>query len=137
MPEMPIGELSRRAGVNIETIRYYERTDVLPAPPRTEGGRRIYDEAALMRLCFVRRSRELGFPLDSIKEMLGMVDNKEVTCRQVKAVAQNHLKDVRSKIADLKRMETILSRTVSRCDGGEDPDCPIIEALYSERTNQP
>ena len=131
MGNMQMGELSRRANVNIETIRFYERKGILPAPPRTEGGRRIYNEDFLKRLCFVRRCRELGFALDSVLEMLQMVDGDAVTCRQVRTIAQNHLSDVRSKIVDLERMEKTLSLTVSRCDGDEDPDCPIIEALYS------
>lgn len=104
----------------------------MPTPPRTEGGRRVYTKEFLKRLCFVRRCRELGFGLDSVMEMLQMVDGDTVTCRQVRTISQDHLKDVRSKIVDLKRLEKTLSRTVSRCDGGEDPDCPIIETLYSE-----
>lgn len=131
MDTMPIGALSRRAGVNIETIRYYERTGVLPTPPRTERGRRIYDEEHLKCLSFVRRCRELGFGLESIRAMLRMVDGGAVTCAEVRAVAKNHLDDVRSKIADLRRMERTLRSTVARCDGGQSPDCPIIETLYS------
>ncbi len=126
-----IGELSRRTNVNIETIRYYERNGILPAPPRTEGGHRIYDEAHLKHLNFVRRCRELGFGLDSVKEMLRMVEGGDVTCEQVRIIAQNHLDDVRSKIDDLRRMEKTLNRTVSGCEGGKDPDCPIIEALFT------
>jgi len=131
MHKMLIGELSRLTNVNIETIRYYERNAILPAPPRTEGGHRIYDENHLKRLSFVRRCRELGFALDSVKEMLRMVDGGDVTCEQVRVIAQGHLEDVRSKIADLKRMEKTLNSTVSTCAGGEDPDCPIIDSLFT------
>ena len=130
-----IGELSRRANVNIETIRYYERTRVMPPPPRTEGGHRVYDEEHLKRLSFVRRCRELGFGLDSVKEMLRMVDGGDVTCEQVRTIAQGHLDDVRQKIADLIRMEKTLNKTVSGCEGGGNPDCPIIEALFTGKTN--
>lgn len=136
MDTMPIGELSRRAGVNIETIRYYERTGVLPPPPRTEGGRRVYDEEHLKCLSFVRRCRELGFGLGSIKAMLHMVDGGAVTCEEVRAVAKSHLDDVRAKIADLRRMEKTLNTTVASCDGGQSPDCPIIEALYADGTER-
>lgn len=131
MQNMLIGELSRRTNVKIETIRFYERKGILPAPPRTESGRRVYGEDNLKRLFFVRRCRELGFALDSVSEMLRMIDGDAITCRHVRTIARNHLDDVRSKIADLERMEKTLSLTVSRCDGGEDPDCPIIEALYA------
>lgn len=134
MGKVLIGELSRRTGVNIETIRYYEKSGILPAPPRTEAGHRVYDEEHLKRLSFVRRCRELGFGLDSIREMLRMVDGGDVTCEQVRSIAKDHLDDVRTKIVDLKQMEKTLSGTVSRCEGGEDPDCPIIEALYSGPT---
>jgi MerR family transcriptional regulator, mercuric resistance operon regulatory protein len=128
--KMFIGELSRRTKVNIETVRYYERKGIMPSPPRTESGHRIYDENHLKRLSFVRRCRELGFGLDSVMEMLRMVDGGGVTCEQVRTVSKNHLDDVRLKIADLKRLEKTLNRTVSLCEGGKDPDCPIIEALY-------
>ncbi len=130
MTVISIGGLSSRAGVNIETIRYYERTGVLPPPPRTPGGHRVYAEEHLKRLNFVRRSRELGFSLDSIKEMLRMVDASGVTCEQVREIAQAHLDNVHAKIKDLRRMEKTLGRTVSLCDGGEAPECPIIETLF-------
>jgi len=132
MREVLIGELSRRTNVNIETIRYYERNGILPVPPRTDGGHRLYDERYLERVGFVRRCRELGFSLDSVKGMLRMVDGGDVTCEQVRTIAQDHLEDVRLKISDLKKMEKILGRTISRCDGGEYPDCPIIEALFTD-----
>ncbi len=131
MQNFRIGELSRRGNVNVETIRYYERAGLLPPPARTKGGRRIYDEGDLKRLCFVRRCRELGFALDSVREMLQMVDDGGVTCRQVKAIAKDHLQDVRSKMSDLELMERTLEQTITQCDGGEEPDCPIIEDLFS------
>lgn len=130
MTAISIGELSRRTEVNIETIRYYERTGVLPPPPRTGGGHRVYAEDHLKRLSFVRRSRELGFGLDSIKEMLQMVDARDVSCEQVRGIAKGHLDNVRDKITDLERMEKTLSATVSLCDGGETPECPILDTLF-------
>ena len=128
---MMIGELSTRTGVNIETIRYYERIGILPPTPRTPGGRRVFDDGLMKRLNFVRRSRELGFGLDHIRQMLEMVDGGGVTCTRVRHIAAGRLEDVRAKIADLKRMEIIRDRTVADCAGGESPDCPIIETLYS------
>ncbi|MFQ5764302.1 MAG: helix-turn-helix domain-containing protein [Rhodospirillales bacterium] len=129
-PPYTIGALSRGTGVNVETIRYYERVGVLPPPPRSEGGHRIYGDQHLRRLNFVRRSRELGFSLDEIKHMLRLVDGGDVTCEQVREMALDHLHDVRDKIADLKRMERTLKDTAAQCEGGETPDCPIIDVLF-------
>jgi len=127
---MMIGELSKATGCNIETIRYYERIGMIPKPPRTAGGHRDYDTPHLKRLNFVRRSRELGFSLDEIRQMLRLVDGGDVSCDQVHDMALEHLSDVRAKISDLKRMERTLKDTASRCSGGETPDCPIIETLF-------
>ena len=85
MDEFPIGQLSRRSGVNIETIRFYERVGILPKPPRSQGGHRLYDEAHEKRLHFVRRSRELGFSLDEIRGLLRLVDGGRYTCSEVRA----------------------------------------------------
>lgn len=126
--DLGIGELSRRASVNIETIRYYEKIGLLPLPPRSEGGHRLYAEAHLKRLAFIRRSRELGFTLDEIRNLLGLVEGG-YTCGDVKEAALRHLKDIRSKIADLRRMERTLSGTAARCEGGQAPECPIIDVL--------
>lgn len=123
-----IGELSRRSGVNIETIRYYERIGLLPPPPRTEGGHRLYTDDHLKRLTFIRRSRELGFALGEVRALLGMVDGG-YTCGAIKEAALIHLKDIRRKIADLRRMERTLARTAARCEGGTAPDCPIVDVL--------
>lgn len=126
--ELSIGQLSRRAGVHIETIRYYEKIGLLPAPPRTEGGHRLYAGDHRKRLSFIRRSRELGFTLDEIRNLLGLVEGG-YTCGEVQGAALAHLEIVRSKIADLRRMERTLAETAARCQGGTTPDCPIIEVL--------
>lgn len=130
MIAIPIGGLSDRTKVKVETIRFYERIGILPAPPRTQGGHRVYGEDQIKRLSFIRRSRELGFALESVKQMLRMVDGGDVTCEQVRQISSNHLNDVRAKLTDLKRMEKALSKTVNKCGGGKAPDCPIIEALF-------
>jgi len=130
MNAIPIGALSKRTRVNIETIRYYERSGVLPPPPRTQGGHRAYDEDHLKRLNFVRRSRELGFSLDEVRQMLGLVDGGDATCDQVRHMTLEHLADVKAKIADLRRMERTLKDTAARCAGDQTPDCPIIDALF-------
>lgn len=126
-----IGKLSRLTGVNIETVRYYERIKMLPAPPRTEGGRRIYGPGQVQRLKFIRRSRELGFTLDEIRNLLGLVEGGHA-CGEVQDAALAHLKTIRLKIADLQRMERTLADTAARCEGGTAPDCPIIEVLSQD-----
>ncbi len=127
---LPIGELSRRSGVNIETIRYYERIAMLPAPPRTANGRRVYGPAEARTLAFIRRSRELGFTLDEIRALLALsADDGQGACGEVRKLAAGHLGDVRSKIADLRAMERVLADAVRRCDAGEVPGCPLIDAL--------
>jgi len=125
-----IGALSERAGCNIETIRYYERETLLPDPPRTEGGHRVYNEVHLKRLTFIRRSRELGFTLEEVRGLLRMVDGEHYTCAEVKSLTLDHLEDVRGKLADLKKLEKVLKQLADRCSGGETPDCPIVEALF-------
>ena len=130
MTTLPIGELSRRSKVHIETIRYYERSGLLPSPPRTSGGHRAYDEEHVKRLNFVRRSRELGFSLDEVRQMLRLVDGGDVTCEQVREMTLEHLADVKAKIADLRRMERTLKQTAAQCTGNLAPDCPIIDTLF-------
>ncbi len=122
-------DLSRATGCNIETIRYYEKIGILPAPPRAENGYRQYDQAHVDRLRFVMRSRELGFTLDEIRSLLGLVDRGAQSCAEVQAVAQGHLETVRARIRDLQRVEKVLSETVSRCSGRDVPECPVMDAL--------
>jgi MerR family mercuric resistance operon transcriptional regulator len=130
---MPIGELSRQAGVKIETIRFYERIKMLPEPARTEGGHRLYgpDEARI--LGFIRRARELGFTLDAVRVLLRLAQPGQASCREVRDIASHHLHDVRGKLADLRQLERLLAGTVSRCTGNEAPDCPVLDFLNGER----
>ena len=125
-----IGELSRLTGVNIETIRYYERINMMPHPPRTASGRRVYGEVETRTLYFIRRSRELGFTLDEIRALLALsAEQGQEVCADVRHLAANHLRDVRAKIADLRAMERMLADAVRRCDEGESARCPLIDAL--------
>ena len=126
--ELFIGALSSRSGVNIETIRYYERIGLMPAPPRSDGGHRVYDHDHLKRLSFIHRSRRLGFSIQEIRELLGLIES-DFSCRDVKAVVLDHFEDVRTKIADLKKIESTLLAFAGQCDGGETADCPIINQL--------
>lgn len=132
-PTMTIGPLSEQTGCNIETIRYYERIGIMPPPPRTAGGHRVYREEHLKRLTFIRRSRELGFTLDQVRNLLLLVDGGNFTCDEVKATTLKHADDVRRKIADLKKLERVLKEMVSECDRGDVPDCPVIDALFQAK----
>jgi len=121
--------LSRRTGCNLETIRYYEKIGMLPDPPRTAAGYRIYGEGHVARLRFIMRARELGFSIEDIRGLLDLVDTGNQTCAEVKERTERHLADVRSKIADLRRIERVLSTTAAQCSGREVPQCPILTVL--------
>jgi MerR family transcriptional regulator, mercuric resistance operon regulatory protein len=131
---LPIGKLSKRSGVKIETIRYYERVKMLALPPRTASGRRVYDSTALRRLVFIRRSRELGFSLSEIRAMLRLGGPDRATCREIRDIATHHLADIRAKIDDLKKLERLLAGTVAKCSGRTAPDCPVLDILDIQRT---
>jgi MerR family mercuric resistance operon transcriptional regulator len=136
-PDIQIGELARQSGSSIETIRYYERAGLLPAPPRSAGGYRLYDAADIRRLAFVRRARELGFTLDQVRALLALsAKDGGDACAEVHDLAAGHLVEVRAKIADLRAMERILSDAVRRCAAGELPGCPIIDALSGDVVNR-
>ena len=125
----PIGELSRKTGVHIETIRYYERIGFIPPPPRGADGRRSFDAGDVKRLCFIKRSRDMGFSQDEVRTLLKLADGGEKSCSEVSVIAQAHLKDIRAKISDLRKLEKVLAETVSRCMGSDAPVCPVLEAL--------
>ena len=129
MREFTIGELSRLSQVNIETIRYYEKIGIMPNPPRNSSGYRIYSAPHLERLYFVRRSRELGFSQPEVRKLLTLVDEHKYTCGEVREMTATHLLTVRSKIKDLRKLEKALANMVSECDGGDIPDCPIVDVL--------
>ncbi len=126
---LTIGKLSRLTGVNVETIRYYERIKMLPAPPRLPNRRRVYDTTHLRILAFLRRSRELGFSLNEIRALIRLGAPGKATCREVRDIAVHHLDSIRAKIHDLKRLERILAKTVAKCSGATVPNCPVLEAL--------
>lgn len=135
--DLPIGELSRLSGVKNETIRYYEQIKMLAPPPRTAGGRRVYGLTDLRILVFIRRSRELGFSLDEIRALLRLGGPEKATCREVREIATHHLEDIRTKLADLKKLERLLATTVAKCSGSTAPDCPVLDILDIQRSRQP
>jgi MerR family mercuric resistance operon transcriptional regulator len=123
-----IGEVSVHSGVHVETIRYYERIGLVSKPPRAANGRRQYDQQAVSRFAFIRRAREMGFPLTEIRALLSLADN-EATCREAHALAIRHRNAIRAKIKELKQLERLLSRTTQRCAQTSAAPCPIIEVL--------
>lgn len=129
--QFPIGAISAKTGVNIETIRHYERIGIMPAPPRTEGRQRVYGEDHVKRLTFIRRCRALGFSLDEIRALLGLAGPHALTCAEVSKMAHAHIAGIRQKTRDLKKLQRVLSDLAARCHGSKVPDCPILEALSS------
>lgn len=125
-----IGALSKESSVNIETIRYYEKIGIMPAPARSKGGYRLYMGEHLKRLTFIRRGRELGFSLNELRELLHLVDGHAYTCSQVRSLTLDHVAEIRRKIGDLRRLERVLSSVASKCTGRKTPDCPVIDALF-------
>jgi MerR family mercuric resistance operon transcriptional regulator len=125
---LTIGRLAQASGVNLETIRYYERIGLLQQPPRTPGGHRAYEDAHRRRLTFIRRARELGFTIEQVRELLKLSDDDQ-PCGAVLALSAAHLEEVRRKLADLTRLEAILARAVSQCSGGAETGCPVLEML--------
>lgn len=130
---LSIGELARLAGCKLETVRYYERVGLMKAPPRTKGGHRLYGADAAGRLTFIRRARELGFTIEDIRSLLGLVDRRAVTCAKVFSITSHQLDIVRAKIVDLKKLERVLCEMAVSCKGGNVPECPVIEALFSSK----
>ncbi len=126
---LTIGDLSKRVGCIVETIRYYERIGMMPEPPRTEGGHRSYDGDHLKRLTFIRRGRELGFTLQEVRDLLQLVDGGDHTCDEVKAFTLDHVAEIGRKIEDLRSLERVLKDMAAQCDSGNVPECPIVEAL--------
>lgn len=124
-----IGELSLLTGVNRETIRYYEKIRLLPSPPRTRSGRRLYGAPERRVLSFIRRARELGFTLEEIRALLKLGGPERGPCADVREIASRHLADIKTKRADLLRLERVLSQTISKCAKGRAPRCPILEVL--------
>jgi MerR family mercuric resistance operon transcriptional regulator len=124
-------ELAKRTGCNLETIRYYEKIGLMPDPPRRASGYRVYGEDHVRRLRFILRARELGFTIEEIRGLLQLVDGGNETCAEVKTRTDKHLADVRAKIADLRRIERVLARTVASCSGEDVPECPVLDALAS------
>ncbi|WP_448172010.1 MerR family transcriptional regulator [Rhizobacter fulvus] len=128
-----IGVLAQQTGCTVPTIRYYEEIGLLPAVPRTNAGRRLYSGPTAKRLTFIRRCRDFGFSIDQVRGLVGLVDEPDRPCVEVREIAAGHLTEVRKKLAELKALESSLSAFVVSCDtacaGGTAVDCAILEDL--------
>ncbi|MCJ2039010.1 helix-turn-helix domain-containing protein [Methylobacterium sp. J-059] len=127
--DIAIGELSRRTGVKVPTIRYYEQVGLMPVPPRSAGSQRRYGEADVARLNFIRHSRELGFEVDAIRELLTMNAHPDRSCADVDRIARRHLSEVDRRIERLMALRGELDRMISECGQGRVGECRVIETL--------
>jgi DNA-binding transcriptional MerR regulator len=127
---MTIGELSAATGCKIETIRYYEKIDLLPAPARSQGGFRLYVEEHRRRLRFIRHGRDLGLSIDAIRELLGLASDRRRSCARIDRIVHEHLIDIEVKIAGLTHLRDRLQALGSRCRGGLTvAECQVLDAL--------
>ena len=125
-----IGQVAQETGLKIPTIRFYEQEGLLAAPERAANGRRIYSDADVRRLAFIRHARALGFELDDIRSLLDLTDNPDRPCAEADAIARTHLGIVEERIAQLNQLKAELSRIVRSCAGGRSAgECRVIEAL--------
>lgn len=130
---MKIGELAERAGVNVQTVRYYERRGLLRAPDRSPSGYREYDRPDVLQLGFIRRAKELGFTLSEIRELLELRVRRGTTADDVRRQAMEKLTSTRSKIRDLRRIAAGLERVISTCDAHGSPEtCALMHALGAD-----
>ena len=126
---LSIGGLAKRTGCKVQTIRYYEQVGLMPSPGRTSGNQRHYSEGHADRLAFIRHSRELGFPLEAIRELLNLSDDPNRSCAQADRIARVQLREVEARIASLTVLKIELERMVGQCGGGRIADCRVIEVL--------
>lgn len=130
---LSIGAVAKRTGCTVPTIRYYEDIGLLPTAARTDAGQRHYGESTLRRLTFIRRCRDFGFSIEQVRELVGLVDQPDRPCLEVRSIAASHLAEVRRKLDELRALEGSLNAFVWSCDtacaGGAAMDCSILEDL--------
>ena len=130
---MRIGAAAEQAGVNVQTLRYYERRGLLPQPPRRESGYREFPDDAVRVVRFIKRAQDLGFTLDEVEELLTLRNDKRRDRARVRAVAEHRIREIDQKIAELQAMKRALGHLVHCCRDGTTLECPIIEALDGTR----
>jgi Cu(I)-responsive transcriptional regulator len=129
---MNIGEAAKACGVSAKMIRHYESVGLVPQTTRTSSGYRQYTDKEVSTLRFIRQSRDLGFSIEQIRELLGLWQNRRRSSRQVKALAQAHIHELDEKLKELQAMKATLEHLVHCCHGDDRPDCPIIETLAAD-----
>lgn len=134
---MNIGEAARASGVSAKMIRHYESVGLFPEAARTESGYRQYGDKEINTLRFIRQSRELGFSIEQIRELLGLWLNRRRPSRQVKALAQAHIQELDQKLQDLQTMKATLEHLVHCCHGDDRPECPILDMLAQPGAAKP
>ena len=132
-PGFTIGRLARETGCKVQTIRFYEEVGLLPRPARSEGNQRLYADADVQRLLFIRHCRELGFPLDAIRELLHLAESPDRSCADADRIASIHLAGVERRIDRLRALETELRRMLAECRRGQVAECRIIQVLADHR----
>ena len=126
---LTIGKLGQATGTKVPTIRYYEQIGLLPVPERSAGNQRLYGRVAQERLAFIRHARELGFPLDAIRDLLSLQDNPDQPCAAADAIARQQRLAVEARLARLGALKAELERMVAQCAHGTVADCRVIETL--------
>ena len=129
MEPFAIGRVAKAANCKIQTIRYYEQIGLLPLPWRSEGNHRLYDNKTVQRLKFIRHARELGFPLQAIRDLVSLTDNPEQSCNAADAIAKEQLEEVEMRIQRLLALRVELERMIEQCKGGKVSNCRVIEVL--------
>ena len=129
MREVTIGEAARDSGVKVTTIRFYEERGLLPAPPRSDGGQRLYGAQDIARLRFIRHARDLGFPLEDVRRLLALWRDRGRASAEVKRLALAHVAALETKADSLRSMASSLRHLADHCHGDDRPDCPILEDL--------
>jgi len=126
---LTIGDMARRTGVKVPTIRYYEQIGLLPEPPRTEGGQRRYGEEELKRLNFIRHARDLAFDVEDIRQLLALTDTPQRSCHEADSIALRHLDEIEARIRRLQSLRDELRRMVEECGHGRICECRIVEVI--------
>lgn len=127
--ELTIGDLGRQTGCKVQTIRYYEQIGLMPEPLRSSGNQRRYESQHAQRLAFIRHSRELGFSLDAIRQLLELSDDPDQSCDRVDGIARDQLQEVDRRITSLQALKKELKRMIMQCRGGKVGECRIIRVL--------
>jgi|TARA_B100000949_G_C14215099_1_gene421966 DNA-binding transcriptional MerR regulator len=135
MPQFTVGKLAKAAGIGTETVRYYEKSGLLPEPERLESGYRVYDDNAVSRLRFIQQAKNLGFALGEIKDMLALVDGTGADCEAICSRARQKRDEIEGKIAELQKISGLLTALEADCPGGTAPldQCVILQNFYGEQ----